>query len=181
MSEPFRWLRGFAVLLAVAAIIALSVMLSGVELGLPVGDRAPMLMPVPTPTVIPWSDLVHLKASVERDWVRVTFYGPDYGLGDLMMSGELYDPDGWFCALGPYLLAQARQISGERWPEVHLFLYRDGALRHYLLPVWDSGLAALEVDLGDGTWTRLTGLPFEAGVVRGYLFVEKLGDLTINP
>ena len=108
--------------------------------------------------------------------VRVTFYGPRYGAGDVCASGLPYVPDGRFVALGPSLLRQARALSGEEWPVVAL----EVGGRVELLPVWDTGSAAhgyeLEVDLPDVTWRVITGRPAEEGVVLGAVWVWAGGE-----
>jgi hypothetical protein len=111
-----------------------------------------------------------LLSPLKSEWARVTYYGPHYGDGQHYCNdGTLYTDDGWFVALGPSMLSQARALSGERWPTVRL-TRRDG--KSFTLPVRDTGASAhgyeLEVDLpGDGetgTWAIVSGLDWSEGV-----------------
>ena len=102
------------------------------------------------------------------DLARVTYYGEGYA-GRYCASGIVHRDDGWYVALGPSMLKEARRLSNETWPRVRLTL-EDG--RTYDLPVRDTGAAAygyeLEVDLpGDGcsgTWGDISGLSWGAGL-----------------
>lgn len=111
------------------------------------------------------------------DGVRLTFYGPQYGAGDVCASGLPYAGDGWFVALGPSLLREARALSGEEWPVVALEV--EG--RRHVLPVWDTGASAhgyeLEVDLPDATWQVITGRPAGVGVVEARVWVWAGGEV----
>ncbi len=108
---------------------------------------------------------------------KVTFYGPYYQAGMLTASGELYNPDGDGCAVGPTLLNRLRTEyagasgvygilpclrSAEGW-ECEPLLWgwelrlTDAEGRVVTCRVNDSGLDGLDVDLGDGAWERAWG------------------------
>jgi hypothetical protein len=97
---------------------------------------------------------------------RVTYYGDYYDSGEhYCADGRIYEPGGWFIALGPSMLAEARAKSGQLWPTV-LLTTMDG--REYVLPVEDTGGWAagreLEADLPDSTWMEISGEPPGAGL-----------------
>lgn len=93
--------------------------------------------------------------------VRVTRYGPLYEAGMPTASGESYDPAS-SVALGPELLALAREATGQRWGMwVRISDLVTGKVAIYR--VVDSGLDGLEVDLGDELWLSF-GYPASAGI-----------------
>lgn len=97
---------------------------------------------------------------------RVSFYGPQYGAGDVCMSGVPYRPDAELCALGPSMLREARELTGCEWPIVRLTI--PGRSDRLYVPVLDSGSSIdgveLEVDLPDEIWLAWSGLPPGAGL-----------------
>ena len=99
--------------------------------------------------------------------VWATYYGPKYVPGvSVTASGEFYG-DG--VALGPDLLTQARELTGQMWSfKVRIVDPATGIA--LLLPVTDTGLGpvgdtpGLEVDLPDDLWLRF-GYPAKFGVI----------------
>ncbi len=100
--------------------------------------------------------------------VGITYYGSTYTGGEIMANGAAYQPDGLTCALGPALLRQVREATGEEWP--YIIIYVNGQCER--LHVTDTGTEELGVDLPDSLWARLTGKSFDAGVAWGGIWTN---------
>ncbi len=172
------------------AILALAVLLGGLGPAKPAAADVRWARPArsaasgapETGAAASWVPLVTPRGTQEA---RVTYYGPAFGDGrHHTASGELYTDYDQAAALGPSMLAEARALTGERWPSIRL---TTGEGRQYILPVydtggWDSGVE-LEVDLpGDGregTWGRISGRPWSSGLF--YARVDVLIGAAVAP